>query len=381
MPLSEPNKDFHIQELHLQNFKCFEGFTIQFPKRFTVLVGGNGSGKTAILEGIMSGFLRRIVDFFVDKIKENHPHLIDFPHDYIRKSKHSATKKIILNYPIRVACSVFFGKENFLWEKKKESNIYSEKVNSGISYFEKLYQQTLVEKGNLPILTYYKTSRLWDISPSKNDELYNGSSRLSTYRTSLDAATDEKHLLQWFKRMALVEFQEKVEPPELAAVRKAVLSSLESLAPNGKANIYYSGRADELLVDIGDGLELPLHSLSDGYRNTLGMIADIAYRMAELNPHLTTDSPGIVLIDELDLHLHPKWQKHIVNDLKRIFPNVQFITTTHSPFIIQSLEQGELIKLGKNSSLTGDFTKIGLSPKSPILQVWDVRLCFSKKKL
>ncbi|MCC6724335.1 MAG: AAA family ATPase, partial [Saprospiraceae bacterium] len=82
----------------------------------------------------------------------------------------------------------------------------------------------------------------------------------------------------------------------------------------------------------------PFILLSEGYRNTLGLIADIAYRMAELNPHVTTDTPGVVLIDEIDLHLHPKWQRNIVGDLKRIFPNCQFIVTTHSPFIIQSLD-------------------------------------------
>ncbi|ETW94960.1 MAG: hypothetical protein ETSY2_48875 [Candidatus Entotheonella gemina] len=82
----------------------------------------------------------------------------------------------------------------------------------------------------------------------------------------------------------------------------------------------------------------------------IAMVADIAYRMARLNPHLgpevTRKTPGIVLIDELDLHLHPKWQRSVVNALKRTFPRVQFVATTHSPFIIQSLQPGELIHLG-----------------------------------
>ena len=128
-----------------------------------------------------------------------------------------------------------------------------------------------------------------------------------------------------------------------------------------KAEIYFSAAHNELIVNIGDGQELPIRMLSDGYRNTLGMIGDIAYRMAELNPHLTTDSSGIVLIDELDLHLHPKWQRHIVNDLKTIFPNCQFIVTTHSPFIIQSLESGELLKLDETPEIEyDDFTKKGI---------------------
>lgn len=91
--------------------------------------------------------------------------------------------------------------------------------------------------------------------------------------------------------------------------------------------------------------------LSDGYRSVISIIADLASRMAMLNPFLGDNvcklTSGVVLIDELDLHLHPKWQRKIVEDLKKVFPLVQFITTTHSPFIIQSLNPGELRRIKK----------------------------------
>lgn len=112
------------------------------------------------------------------------------------------------------------------------------------------------------------------------------------------------------------------------------------------AGITYDVESDEIRATLADGRELPFRLLSDGVRNMLGMVADIAYRMAILNPHLgsevTQRTEGVVLIDEIDLHLHPKWQRHIVEDLKRTFPKVQFVVTTHSPFIIQSLQPGEL---------------------------------------
>ncbi len=79
------------------------------------------------------------------------------------------------------------------------------------------------------------------------------------------------------------------------------------------------------------------------------MLADISYRAIRLNPHLEQDAAkktkGIVLIDELDMHLHPKWQRRIVQDLQNAFPDMQFIATTHSPFILQSLESGQVIDL------------------------------------
>jgi predicted ATP-binding protein involved in virulence len=75
------------------------------------------------------------------------------------------------------------------------------------------------------------------------------------------------------------------------------------------------------------------------------MVADLAIKMVMLNPHFGAEAlaktDGVVLIDELDLHLHPKWQRRIVEDLRRAFPKVQFICTTHSPFIVQSLRSGE----------------------------------------
>src|SRR4029077_15483251 len=98
-------------------------------------------------------------------------------------------------------------------------------------------------------------------------------------------------------------------------------------------------------------------NLSSGQRMMLAMVADIAIKCVQLNSYLLSENntddptivlrgtPGIVLIDELDAHLHPKWQRHVVDDLKRTFPNIQFIATSHSPFIIQTLQEGELISL------------------------------------
>lgn len=85
--------------------------------------------------------------------------------------------------------------------------------------------------------------------------------------------------------------------------------------------------------------------MSDGYRGTLSLFADIAYRMAMLNPALgerVLETPGVVMIDEVDLHLHPRWQARILEDLVRIFPNVQFIVTTHSPVVVASVPRNSI---------------------------------------
>lgn len=104
---------------------------------------------------------------------------------------------------------------------------------------------------------------------------------------------------------------------------------------------------DIIALKTVDGTILPFQMLSDGYRNVIKIMLDIATRMCILNPYLKGDAlkmtPGIVIIDEIDLSLHPTWQKRIIGILKEQFPRIQFICATHSPFIIQSLDEENLL--------------------------------------
>ena len=95
------------------------------------------------------------------------------------------------------------------------------------------------------------------------------------------------------------------------------------------------------------GVTLNLSQLSDGERSFLALVSDLGRRLALANPLLENplDGAGVVLIDELELHLHPKWQLEVVEKLRSAFPNIQFIVTTHSPFILQTAREGEVMKL------------------------------------
>ena len=103
----------------------------------------------------------------------------------------------------------------------------------------------------------------------------------------------------------------------------------------------------EFETDDGGAQKFAMNEMSDGYKNTLSMIGDIAYRMAVLNPTLgdqvLRETPGIVLIDEIDLHLHPKWQQSILNDLNEIFPKIQFIVSSHAPAVINSVPKSRFV--------------------------------------
>lgn len=150
--------------------------------------------------------------------------------------------------------------------------------------------------------------------------------------------------------MKFKEFKKNEKFGELKAVSAAIEKMLCRLILNNEKSeneIHLDYDGDEVQILFDNENSLPVWLLSDGYRNVIGMVADIAYRMAILNPHLeektVEETPGIVLIDEIDLHCHPKWQRIIVNNLIEVFPKVQFIATTHSPFIIQSLNKAQLI--------------------------------------
>lgn len=174
------------------------------------------------------------------------------------------------------------------------------------------------------------------------------------YANALTAKSSSKEFLAWFKTQqdSLKKFDDPLEWRHFEAFKQAILAMLP---PERWYGLEWDFKRDALIGIFRDADGLPHRlsygQLSDGYRNLVGMVADIAYRCIQLNPHLgelaVTETPGVVLIDELDLHLHPNWQKTVVRDLKQAFPRMQFIATTHSPFIVQSLGENELLNLDR----------------------------------
>ena len=137
---------------------------------------------------------------------------------------------------------------------------------------------------------------------------------------------------------------------------------------------------DEIEVIYRDDKEgitkLPLNQLSDGYKSTISLIADIAYRMAVLNPQLCErvleETEGIVLLDEVDLHLHPAWQQRVIYDLTNIFPKVQFIVSTHAPAVINSVKSENLVILRDNRAMSVDNQVYGKDIKSVLNEIMGV---------
>jgi predicted ATP-binding protein involved in virulence len=181
-------------------------------------------------------------------------------------------------------------------------------------------------------------------------------SRDHAYANWLTASSDNATLQTWVVSKSLERLQaaqdgavsaDAMQGDELSIVVQAIRAALPECH-----DVRYDMAKKSIIVKwaVDAGVQrVPYEQLSDGQRTIMGLIADIARRMVVLNPHLGSkvcaETPGIVLIDELDIHLHPQWQRQIANGLKAAFPNIQFITASHSPQILGELKPDEIIVL------------------------------------
>jgi predicted ATP-binding protein involved in virulence len=343
------NDVFRIDRLTLKNFRCFEEKTIDFHPRFNVLIGDNGKGKTAVCDALavaLRSYVRAVTNLLIASS-------VARPDD-IRLRMYEAAGAVNMEpqQPCSVsACATFRGEETDWWIALGEGGVQGEGTQFGGSPFrswERLGAE--VRAGSeipLPLVAYYRAERLWAWGERHSVEVLGPGSRLEAYANWAAPAAALADVLAWVKTHELTALQEKRDDPALAALKRVVKDALSDVTPIEDA--FWSVRLDELVLRFADGTPHPLRTLSHGWATTFALLADLTRRCTRLNPYLGTDAaketPGVVLIDEIDLHLHPSWQRKVVDDLKRAFPKVQFIVTTHSPIIVQSLRPGELIKL------------------------------------
>jgi predicted ATP-binding protein involved in virulence len=391
-----------ILKLELQNFRCFDEETFEFSENFNVLIGDNATGKTVILDALAIS----VGSFFLG-IDAIHPENISKSGDIRRVTKiKGETPTVEKILPVVVSSKGFFEsegkshqlglfqlpllKENASWSRElKTDNGRTTRENAReIEQYARDLQQksrSQDQEGNkviLPVISYYGTGRLWvqkkQMQTTKTQTLPKGS-RFRGYENCLTNSHEIKKLMQWFKTWELSSLQTGKMWGTLAGVKEAIKNCMEDWE-----DVRFDVRFDELMATSKKGNDLPFQMLSDGVRNMIGMVADIAYRCVTLNPQFEAEAarltPGIVLIDEIELHLHPKWQRRVVEDLKRTFPKIQFIVTTHSPFIIQSLHPNEDRLINLNTSPPTEYA--GRSIEDIIEDIMGIELPqYSRRKL
>lgn len=340
-----------INKLKLYEFRCFDKYELEFADHFNLLIGDNGSGKTAILDGlaIAAGcFLLGIPNIRPNEKR----HLSNEDIRY----KYSVMGQTVVRenseYQAMIRANGLISEKKIEWARYKDVRTNRQDANQIIGTVKKLAKESTNPNVILPVIAYYGTGRLWKQLKTTEKKTLAPSSRFDGYQDCLNPASDQKRFFNWFKTQELAALQKKETRHALESVRNAIVEMIP-----GAQRAWWDIDWDEIMIQttIQDITQpAPFHRLSDGYRNMIGMVADIAYRMATLNPQLEADvikqTEGIVLIDEIDLHLHPKWQREVVGRLLKTFPKVQFVASSHSPFIIQSL-------YGRDDCLLWDLEK------------------------
>lgn len=359
----EPNTTLRIDRIKLGNFRCFTDCDLDLDPILTVLVADNAQGKTALLNAISIA-----LDVFVAAIGHSKQ-----CHGFDRSDIHRVRvreKEMVLASMVRFDAEGVVDNRALHWNRSLSSGSpLARSSTKGVKAMREaagrldaqLTDTNAKTPLTLPSVAFYGTGRLWDEHRLTEGKKWRASARpvrFSAYLDCLSPSSSFKTFATWYEETAnsLRSSTSKVIGPEarperlLAAVRKAVEVVLE---PTGWTKIDWefppvdeNGRpqgSGHLVVEHDSRGRLPLTLLSDGVRNMVALVGDLAHRCVRLNPHFGEDAarltPGILLIDEVDMHLHPRWQQLVVGLLQKAFPAMQMIISTHSPQVLTTVRK------------------------------------------
>lgn len=346
-----------IKQLHLENFRGFSDTNIEFGEHITCIAGINGTGKTTTL-----GAIEKCMLIFLNK---NH------------LARYSRTKYGLTSVDVHLLPGDSFLTKSLtasidleLSINSKNSHIKQSICKQGASfrYLNSDYIGNDFEKAeSCPVFAFYSINRR-NTTASKVQKM--------SYENPIFTAWEYVNLinfdcfLDWFKNEKLYEYQEKeknhsYESPQLKAVKSAISSFFGE-------DLQLNVRGSQLTANK-NGLVILFSSLSDGEKSLCMLFADIARRLAIANPNLENplEGNGVILVDEIEMHLHPSWQRKVCHALKETFPNCQFIITTHSPQVLGELKTNEIWLLNDFNVYRPD-SSYGLTSNEILDEMMDV---------
>jgi len=345
-----------IDEITLTNFSGFERRKFSFNPQFNLLVGDNASGKSSVINALAVS----VGSWFLGL--RGYEKSVGIKPEEVRVAAHAHLDSYTFEkqYPSRIETTGVVMERRISWsrELQREGGRTTTVAAKSISEVGQEAERRARggEEITLPLICSYGTERLWFekghyTRKTAADVPKHRPSRFDGYRECIDFTIQETALIEWIRDQSTASLHASRDTIALAVVKQAIARCVE-----GATSIYYDGRYKDLVVLLdGHGPQL-FSNLSDGQRIMLTLVGDLASRASMLNPHLEStalqETPGIVLVDELDLHLHPKWQRRVIHDLKATFPSLQFIATTHSPQLIGEAQPEEVRLLG------GDETSV-----------------------
>lgn len=347
-----------LQEIEIDNFRAIKSLKLNLHPNLTVLIGDNASGKSTILDALAIG-LGAVLSHLPEakgndfKSSDFREHPIDtlFDDQIEKVNKKARYMRVGLN---TVNKALSWDRIKRLDKTKKTSAELASIKKLGLKHLHHYLEDIITGVQDnkiidLPILVYYGTERTASPIPERQRQFQKMFSRFDALNHALNSKAHFKTAVEWFIAKENEELREGRARrdldyilPELQTVRQAVEQTI-----SGCKNLRSKSHPPRLLVDFQNQTDstslvtLDLFQLSDGFRSLLALVIDLARRMTQANPHLDNPltSEAIVLIDEVDLHLHPKWQQTVLRDLMCTFNNAQFIVTTHSPQVLSTIHK------------------------------------------
>ena len=322
---------FQFRELRVDNYRCFDELTLPLEEDTTILFAENGGGKTALLTALAMGLA-------VFQMGSPRTLNLNARRDSRMRTLDEKGRREPAG-PCKVTWTASVGEtESVTWSKTIQPA--SGRTKNEHRPILEAMERVRVPGVRWPLFAWYGVDRLGRLR-GRRHEVERTRDRWEAYASSLDPDLDEAPLLQWLQDEFLGDVARRQQEEPERFFHAAVMEATVRATP-GVTNAWYDAVTRSPVVRFEDGHVAPWSELSDGYHVYIALVADIARRAVMLNEIDGADAParveGVVLIDELDLHLHPRWQRVALPRLREAFPRLQFIITTHSPQVLSSAE-------------------------------------------
>ena len=355
----------HLKSIRLKNFRCFDELHLELHPRLTVLVADNGGGKTSVLDAIAVGLSPMLRYLSTADQRLSGRGIADRDLRLVPVGASRDSERWVASDYAQIFVETT---RNLTWDVCRYS-VRSKKLTARVGHSElKDYCNAVLnslkseDRETLPIFAYYGARRGWINRKSGDDSKVNYTQPTSALVGALESLSDLKEMLKWFYMEETVELRVNKgrllknfsESPALSVVRKAIEVIL-----GGHYTDPHFNSEELFVVKEKDGpQELQIHQLSQGYQGMFALAMDFARRLAIGNRQLFSSkdqlgglgyTSAIMLVDEIDLHLHPAWQQRVLSDLMQTFPKTQFIVTTHSPQVLTTVKSESIRILAKDS--------------------------------